>query len=86
MQHGNGVNRVCANGIQGTKKQRGGPKKVCKPPKVGDLHGPSSKNLIEAQRTWNTAQLIGVTTSNEEAVISELRKSKWLMLLEEETN
>lgn len=43
---------------------------------------PSNKSLVEAQKTWDNAKLIGVSSGNERDVIQELRKSKRLMLLE----
>ncbi|CAO2827595.1 unnamed protein product [Amaranthus hypochondriacus] len=45
---------------------------------------PMSRSLMEAQNTWNEAKLLGISSSDENAVIAHLRKSKRLLILEEE--
>lgn len=67
------------------KRPRGRPKKssmpLCVPQTVcQDPHN----SLLEVDTTWNTAKLIGIKALNEEAVIAELRKSRRLMVLEEQ--
>ena len=37
---------------------------------------------IEARKTWETAQKLGISTDDEEAVLSGLRKSKRIMIME----
>lgn len=66
------------------KRQRGRPKKVaCSLPVPLFVPSTPSKSDIEALETWNTAKLLGVKSSNEGAIIVELRKSKVLLVLEE---
>ncbi|CAO2834541.1 unnamed protein product [Amaranthus hypochondriacus] len=77
------VNAVLANGVP-IKKGRGRPKKqACSLPAPLFVPSTPSKNSIEAHETWNTAKLLGITTSDEGAVIEELRKSKRIQALEE---
>lgn len=62
------------------KKSRGRPKRIHslqEPPST------PSKNHLEALETWNLANMLGVKASNEERVLSALRKSKRLLVLEE---
>ncbi|CAO2841449.1 unnamed protein product [Amaranthus hypochondriacus] len=68
-------------GEQGSlKKPRGRPKKCSNhkalPPK------PTLRNSDEVQHTSETTKALGVSSTNEEAVLHELRKSKRLQLLE----
>ena len=42
----------------------------------------SSMSNTEAQNTWNTAKLLGISTSDERAVVSNLRKSKRLLIMD----
>lgn len=66
------------------KKPRGRPKRnACSLPEPLFVPSTPSKSNLEALETWNTAKLLGVTASNEQAVVSELRKSKRLLVLEE---
>ncbi|CAO2832436.1 unnamed protein product [Amaranthus hypochondriacus] len=66
------------------KKPRGRPKKIaCSLPAPLFVHATPSKSTCEALETWNTTKLLGVTSSDEGAVIAELRKSKRLMVMEE---
>ena len=41
-----------------------------------------SHGMLETRKTWEFAQLLGITSQNEEAVLSGLRKSKRILLLE----
>ncbi|CAO2826296.1 unnamed protein product [Amaranthus hypochondriacus] len=66
------------------KRPRGRPKRnACSLPEPLFVPSTPSKSNLEAIETWSTAKLLGVTASNEQAVISELRKSKRLLVLEE---
>lgn len=66
------------------KRPRGRLKKkaLLQPEVHEDVH-PVSRNLLEAHNTWNTAKLLGITSNDENKVISHLRKSKRLLNLEE---
>lgn len=77
------VSSLLANDVP-YKKPHGRPKKVaCSLPDPLFVPSTLSRSSLEAHETWNTAKLLGVKSSNEEAVIAELRKSKRLMVLEE---
>ena len=52
---------------------------VKKPPET------SSKGLLEAQNTWNTTKLLGISSSEEDAVTAGLRKSKRLLIIDGKT-
>ena len=41
-----------------------------------------SHSMLEARKTWETAQLLGISSYEEEAVLSGLRKSKRILNLE----
>ena len=41
-----------------------------------------SKSCLEAMDSWNTAKLLGVSSSDEDAIISGLRKSKRLLIMD----
>ena len=41
-----------------------------------------SHGTLEARKTWETAQLLGISSYEEEAVLAELRKSKRFLILE----
>ena len=43
----------------------------------------SDPGLVEASKTWETAKMLGITVDDENAVLSGLRKSKRILLLEE---
>lgn len=65
------------------RKPRGKPKRTtCSLPNPLYVPSTPSKCMIEAKETWNVAKSLGITASNEEEVISELRKSKRIMALE----
>ncbi|CAO2817543.1 unnamed protein product [Amaranthus hypochondriacus] len=66
------------------KRPRGRPKRIVHslPEPLRVLSTPSKSNS-EAIETWNTAKHLGVKSTNEAAVISQLRKSKRLLLMEE---
>ena len=62
---------------------RGRPRKIN--PQPGRLQKPpqsSSKSSLEAQKTWNTAKLLGISSNNESAFLTGLRKSKRILILE----
>ncbi|CAO2837655.1 unnamed protein product [Amaranthus hypochondriacus] len=66
--------------VMSSKRPRGRPKKKnIQTPIV--VYSPPL-NLLEARETWNLAKALGVKAPDEEAVISELRKSKRIMALE----
>lgn len=66
------------------KRPRGRPKRIVQslPEPLFVPSTPSTSQLV-AIETWNTAKVLGVKSSNEKAVISALRKSKRLLVLEE---
>ena len=41
----------------------------------------SDHGMIEARKTWETAQLLGISANDEEAVLSRLRKSKRISIM-----
>ena len=43
----------------------------------------SDRGLAEARKTWETAKILGITVDDENAVLSGLRKSKRILLLDE---
>lgn len=65
------------------KRPRGRPRKVQRGNLDCLLARPSpSCNLSKVQKTWNTAKMLGVSASDEDVVLSELRKSKRLLPME----
>ena len=65
------------------KTPRGRPKKLKQKQCVN--HEPSQQSaraIVEAQETWNIAKLVGISPHDEEAVMSGIRKSKRLLILE----
>ncbi|CAO2832354.1 unnamed protein product [Amaranthus hypochondriacus] len=80
----NGEIMVLARGDASPKRPRGKPKKNTNPRRDPScLVSSPSKSLVEAEKTWYTAKLLGVSAEAEEAVVRELRKSKRLQLLDE---
>lgn len=66
------------------KRPRGRPKRTTYSlPEPLYVPSTPSKSELEAMETWNIAKLLGVKSPNERAVISALRKSKRLLVLEE---
>ncbi|CAO2820802.1 unnamed protein product [Amaranthus hypochondriacus] len=66
------------------KRPRGRPKRVVQSlPEPLLVPSTPSNSTLEAMETWDTAKRLGVKASNEGAVISALRKSKRLLVLEE---
>lgn len=65
------------------KRPRGRPKRACHslPEPIGVPATPSSSNM-EAHQTWNTGKRAGVQARNENAVISALRRSKRVLIME----
>ncbi|CAO2814079.1 unnamed protein product [Amaranthus hypochondriacus] len=80
---------LCSNslGISSSlplKRPRGRPKRVNHSfPEPLYVPSTPAKGELEAMETWNTAKLLGVKSSNDRAVISALRKSKRLLVMEE---
>ncbi|CAO2837815.1 unnamed protein product [Amaranthus hypochondriacus] len=67
-----------------TKRTRGRPKTKFPPSCNNDMVIQSSSlSVAEAHSTWSIAKMIDITTNNEEAVMSNLHKSKRLQLMEE---
>lgn len=64
-----------------SKRLRGRPKKIQVPPPTPRLLGED-----EARETWKIAKAIGIKSLEEEAVIAELRKSKRIQIIEENTH
>ena len=86
---GNGYEQVLdtpTTVVPSSKRPRGRPKKrgrVRATPKSGDQHPPLAQNsLLEAIETWNTAKRIGVSSTEETVVLSGLRKSRRLMIMD----
>lgn len=76
---------VSADGLGGvsSKRPRGRPRKIASSlPTPLFVPSTPSSGTLEAHETWNVAKMLGVTTSDEGAVIEELRKSKRIQLLE----
>ena len=42
----------------------------------------SDRGMIEARKTWETAQRLGISADDEDAVLSGLRKSKRILIME----
>ncbi|CAO2820369.1 unnamed protein product [Amaranthus hypochondriacus] len=90
VSHGIATNTLIEHSMipeSSTKRSRRHPRK-----RSGQSHGgtpvsdqPSLNCLVEAQKTWATAKLLGISSCDEGAVISELRISKRLQLLAEDT-
>ncbi|CAO2821146.1 unnamed protein product [Amaranthus hypochondriacus] len=62
-----------------SKRPRGRPKKKLKD--TGCEYAIVPWGLEEAQSTWVTAKMLGISSNNEEAVISNIEKSKRLQLM-----
>ena len=75
--------------VSSSKKPRGRPKKKTKmhtKHKSCEPRSPHVQNsYLEAENTWNTAKLLGISSTEERVVLSGLRKSKRLMIMEELT-
>ena len=65
-----------------SKKTRGRPKKKKNQNQCDMQTTPLSKSYLEALDTWNTAKLIDISSTEESVVISGLRKSKRLMIMD----
>ena len=65
-----------------TKKPRGRPKKSQQQQPTDDHMPTISKCCLETLETWNTAKLLGISATQDSAVLSGIRKSKRLMILE----
>ncbi|CAO2830972.1 unnamed protein product [Amaranthus hypochondriacus] len=78
-----GLNMMPSNSAP-SKRPRGRPKRnVHSLPEPLFVPSTPSNRDNEVVETWNTARLLGIKSSNEGAAISALRKSKRLLILEE---
>ncbi|CAO2812719.1 unnamed protein product [Amaranthus hypochondriacus] len=75
------LQRVLHEGV-GPQKTRGRPKKRHQPSTVPPVLTPVQAEL-EASETWEMAKLLGVSSSDEPAVLSHLCKSKRLLIMEQ---
>lgn len=67
-----------------SKRPRGRLKKIVPTFSTEIVHAhDASRSLLEAQNTWETAKLLGITSNDENAMISNLRRSKRLNILED---
>ena len=53
-----------------------------RPRKTSNHQIPLENGMLEARKTWETAQLLGNSANDDEAVLSDLRKSKRIMIVE----
>ena len=65
-----------------SKNPRGRPKKKLNQKLCESPITPLPRSCVEALDTWNTAKLIGISSTEESVVISGLRKSKRLMIMD----
>ena len=72
---------TCA--LSQAKTPRGRPKKKINQKHVSPI--PSLSDSNEALNTWHTAKLLGISSSDEGAVISALRKSKRLLIMDDKS-
>lgn len=86
----NAITQVGGENILGSipiKRPRGRPRKLiqtqCELQPVD--HCPP-RSVLEAVATWKTAELLGISATDEGAVIEGLRKSKRLLLLDKESH
>lgn len=80
MNHegGNAVNTISA------KRPRGRPKKLFHPQQEIDQSAQAQMTtVLEDENTWKTTKLLGISASDEDVVINGLRKSKRLIIMEE---
>ncbi|CAO2840934.1 unnamed protein product [Amaranthus hypochondriacus] len=67
-----------------SRKTRGRPKRINpSTPSTNSTANPYSVSLLEAQETWKMAKKLGVTSEDENEVISQLRRSKRILNMEE---
>lgn len=67
------------------KRQRGRPKRIMNSlPEPLYVQSTPSPRELEAVETWNSGKTVGVRSKKEKEVISRLRKSKRLLLLEDD--
>lgn len=77
---------MCLSAVKSTtnKRPRGRPKRVGSSlPVPLSVRSTPSEHSIEAVDTWNTGKRIGLATRNENTIISEIRKSKRIQIMEE---
>ena len=65
-----------------TKNPRGRLKKKTNKKRCEPRTPPLQRSCVEALVTWNTTKLIGISLTDENAVISGLRKLKRLMIMD----
>ena len=72
--------------VSSSKRPRGRPKKkvrVSSNPNTCALHPPPVQNSsVEAINTWNAAKMIGISSTEEAMVLSGIRKSRRLMIMD----
>ncbi|CAO2813892.1 unnamed protein product [Amaranthus hypochondriacus] len=70
-------------GEASNKRPRGRPKRVSKTSTAGSLICPPTSSMeFEIQQTWNTVKMLGVSSNDDGAVLSQLRKSKRILNME----
>ena len=65
------------------RRSRGRPKKSNPPSVCTPKPSPVSKGFFEAQLSWETAKMLGISSSDQTAVIAGIRKSKRILIMEE---
>ncbi|CAO2826292.1 unnamed protein product [Amaranthus hypochondriacus] len=79
----NNTDRNLNLGEASSKRPRGRPKRVSKNPTVGNLICPATSSMdAEIQQTWHTVKMLGVSSNDDGAVLSQLRKSKRVLNME----
>ena len=53
-----------------------------RPKKSSNHQTPLANGMLEARKTWETAQILGISANDEEAMLLDLRKSKRIMIME----
>ena len=65
------------------RRPRGRPKKSNQPSLCTPKPPSISMGSVEAQQSWETAKLLGISSNDEKAVIAEIRKSKRILIMED---
>ena len=65
------------------RRPRGRPKKSNQPSLCTTKPPSISKGASEAHQSWETAKLLGISSIDEKAVITEIRKSKRILIMED---
>ena len=83
LEHTDGSSMILASNSKNPRKR---PKKKTKMRSNQNFcetrSPPVQKSCLEAVNTWNTAKLIGISSTEERLVLSGLRKSKRLMIMD----